>query len=102
MASSNDSNAQQGNFKTQLDKAAVDQRERDQDPKPNPIVEKIAEFIPAAGKVLAPKEKQPGEEQDEIPGPPDRPHHDDKIEEFVRDQHRSKMPGGDLSAVAQD
>lgn len=62
----------------------------------------VAEFIPAAGKVLAPKEKQPGEERDEIPGPPDRPHHDDKIEEFVRDQHRSKMPGGDLSAVAQD
>lgn len=62
----------------------------------------VAEFIPAAGKVLAPKEKSPGEERDEIPGPPDRPHHDHKIEEFVRDQHRSKMPGGDLSAVAQD
>ncbi|KAG8424569.1 hypothetical protein J3458_001346 [Metarhizium acridum] len=70
MASSNDSNSQQENFKTQLDRAAVDQRERDQDPKPNPIVEKIAEFIPAAGKVLEPKEK-PREERREIPGPPE-------------------------------
>lgn len=46
MASSNDSNAQQENFKTQLDKAAVDQRERDQDPKPNPIVEKSRQCVP--------------------------------------------------------
>ncbi|KHO00347.1 uncharacterized protein MAM_02270 [Metarhizium album ARSEF 1941] len=111
----NESDRQQETFKTQLDHAAADQRERDQDPKPNPIVEKsaqhvprqppswqgylttsvVTEFIPAAGKVLAPR-KKPGEDnQSEIPGPPDRPRHDGKIEEFVRDQHRSKVPGGD-------
>ncbi|OAQ64883.1 hypothetical protein VFPPC_13963 [Pochonia chlamydosporia 170] len=90
---------QQETFKTQLDKAAVDQRERESESKPNPIVEKITEYIPAAAKVLAPeKEKSP---ESHIPGPPERPHHDDKIEAFVRDQHASKAPGGDLDQVAQ-
>jgi hypothetical protein len=113
-------NAQPETFKAQLDKAAVEQRERDQEPKQNPIVEKsklecdagnewahyvliclVSEYIPAVGKVLAPK-AQPRKEPAQVPGPPDRPHHDGKIEEFVRDQHTSKMPGGDLDTIAQD
>lgn len=36
---------QQETFKTQLDKAAVDQRERESESKPNPIVEKSAQHL---------------------------------------------------------
>lgn len=61
----------------------------------------VTEFIPAASKVLGPKE-QPKEERPQIPGPPERPDHDHKIEEFVRDQHRSNMPGGEMNSLAQD
>lgn len=39
-------------------------------------------------------EHLPGEK---LPGPPDRPQHDTQIEEFVRNQHRSKTNGGLLS-----
>ncbi|OAA36290.1 hypothetical protein NOR_07635 [Metarhizium rileyi] len=100
MPSSNESNAQQeSTFKPQLDRAAVDQREREQDSKLNPIVEKITEFIPSAGKVLAPLEKPKPKELSEVPGPPERPQHDNKIEDFIRHQHRSTMPGGDLSTT---
>lgn len=48
--------------------------------------------MPAASKILggSKPEQQPQETaQSEVPGPPHRPDHDDKIEEFVRDQHRS-------------
>ncbi|KAK2591058.1 hypothetical protein QQS21_011254 [Conoideocrella luteorostrata] len=95
------SDAPENTFKDQLDKAAVEQRERDQDPKPHPVVEKITEFIPAASKILGPKE-HPKKDEPQPPGPPERPDHDPKIERFVRDQHRSKQPGGDLTEVTQD
>jgi len=43
------------------------------------------------GKMLG-KADEPGEPAatTEIEGPPNRPRHDPQIQEFVRDQHRSK------------
>ncbi|CAM1508099.1 Fc.00g049470.m01.CDS01 [Cosmosporella sp. VM-42] len=82
-------------FKDQLDRAATTSRTNSEPQKPNPIVEKIVEYVPPAAKILGVQEnKQANESKElEITGPPHRPHHDNKIEEFVRDQHRSK--GGD-------
>ncbi|KZZ98321.1 hypothetical protein AAL_02839 [Moelleriella libera RCEF 2490] len=103
MAAADNDNTTGGgdSFKPQLDQAAIDQRNRDADTKPNPIVEKITEFIPAASKILAPKEPATKQEAPPVPGPPERPAHDPQIEGFVREQHGSKQPGGDLSSVAQ-
>ncbi|TDZ13163.1 hypothetical protein C8035_v000114 [Colletotrichum spinosum] len=78
-------------FKEQLDQAAHDAREPDSPPKQNPIVEK------AAAKILG-----TNQEQDEsrnisrpgIPGPPERPYDDVQVEEFIRQQHRSKGEDG--------
>ncbi|GJN85689.1 hypothetical protein PLIIFM63780_009259 [Purpureocillium lilacinum] len=90
---------QQASFKEQLDRIAVASREGEQESKPNPIIEKITEYIPAASAILGGgSHQQPQEEtKPEIPGPPNRPDHDHKIEEFVRDQHRSNKGDGDLS-----
>ncbi|CEI69069.1 hypothetical protein FVEN_g4164 [Fusarium venenatum] len=85
---SENNNIKKETFKTQLDKAADNTREMENQ-KPNPIVEKITEYIPAAAKVL-PTGQSPPKEEDKPPGPPERPHHDHKIEDFVRDQHRSQ------------
>ncbi|KAG5919005.1 hypothetical protein E4U42_006631 [Claviceps africana] len=96
-----ESTRQDTTFKDQLDKAAVEQREREQPRKSNPIVEKstsVTEFIPAASKILGAKEPPKGE-QPSVTGPPERPDHDPSIETFVRDQHRSKQPGADANSV---
>ncbi|KAG6007204.1 hypothetical protein E4U21_006223 [Claviceps maximensis] len=95
IAPTDESNPHDTTFKDQLDKAAAEQREREQPSEPNPI------FIPAASKILGTKE-QPKKEQPSLPGPPERPVDDASIETFVRDQHRSKQPGGDMSSVAQE
>lgn len=108
-------------FKTQLDQAAVDERERQQPKQPNPIVEKseciprpvvgvatltllaVTEYIPAVSKIIGGKESEPPEpQQSNVPGPPNRPDHDHNIEEFVRDQHRSNKSSGDLGSIAKD
>ncbi|KAG6013503.1 hypothetical protein E4U54_006647 [Claviceps lovelessii] len=81
-----ESTPQDTTFKDQLDKAATEQ---------------LTEFIPAASKILGTKE-QPKQEKPSVPGPPERPVHDPSIATFVRDQHRSKQPGGDLDSVAQE
>jgi hypothetical protein len=60
----------------------------------------VTEYIPAVGKVLGtstPKKDTESPEPTDLPGPPERPTHDGSIEEFVRDQHRSKQPGDQLS-----
>jgi hypothetical protein len=48
--------------------------------------------------MLGGQEKQPEREVSpagkEMPGPPNRPEHDTQIEEFIRDQHRSKKVVG--------
>ena len=59
----------------------------------------VTEYVPAASKVLGgSKESEPHISTSEnIPGPPNRPDHDHKIEDFVRDQHRSKTKDGTLN-----
>jgi hypothetical protein len=52
----------------------------------------VSEYVPAVGKLLGKEEKKPEQKVEEVKpsGLPERPHHDTQIEEFVRDQHRSK------------
>ncbi|GJC93583.1 hypothetical protein ColKHC_02409 [Colletotrichum higginsianum] len=77
-------------FKQKLDQAAHDARKPDEESRPNPIIEK------AATKILG----NPQKEQEErvtrpgIPGPPERPYDDTQVEEFIRQQHRSKGEDG--------
>ncbi|CAG7565447.1 unnamed protein product [Fusarium equiseti] len=97
---SGNSNVQDEPFKKQLDKAADETREMENQ-KPNPIVEKITEYVPAAAKIL-PARQSPPKEEDKPPGPPERPHHDHKIEDFVRDQHRSQGLDGVLGNYPND
>ncbi|RSM16899.1 hypothetical protein CDV31_004237 [Fusarium ambrosium] len=92
--------AQQETFKEQLDKAAEDTRAAENQ-KPNPIVEKITEYVPAAAKIL-PGKQSPSRDEVKPGGPPERPDHDDKIEEFVRDQHRSQGTDGILGGSSSN
>ncbi|KAF4976061.1 hypothetical protein FZEAL_7239 [Fusarium zealandicum] len=94
----NNNEVQDQTFKEQLDQAAQDTREAENQ-KPNPIVEKITEYVPAAAKIL-PGTKSPPKEEVKPSGLPERPHHDHKIEDFVRDQHRSKGTDGILGPSA--
>ncbi|KAI0491200.1 hypothetical protein F4859DRAFT_460673 [Xylaria cf. heliscus] len=60
---------------------------------------KVAEYVPAASKLLGIENNQGQHEKTppkDLPGPPYRPEHDDHIAEFVREQHRSKKPDGSL------
>lgn len=63
---------------------------------PNPTV---SQYVPAVGKVLgtAEKKEESSKEETKIPGPPERPHHDTQIEEFIKDQHISKTDDGKLA-----
>ncbi|KJZ71885.1 hypothetical protein HIM_08730 [Hirsutella minnesotensis 3608] len=91
-------------FKEQLDRAAIESRQGSRErQKPNPIIDKITEYIPAAAKILGgPQQQQPAEAAPKPPGPPERPDHDHKIEDFVRDQHRSKNDKGLLVTSGND
>lgn len=97
---SENNNIKEESFKTQLDKAADNAHEMENQ-KPNLIVEKITEYVPAAAKIL-PARQSPPKEEDKPPGPPERPHHDHKIEDFVRDQHRSQGIEGVLGQASND
>ncbi|KAM0347939.1 hypothetical protein ACHAPU_004438 [Fusarium lateritium] len=88
-------------FKRQLDRAADSTRDMENQKPPNPIVEKITEYVPAAAKIL-PGRQSPPKEEDKPSGPPERPHHDDQIEDFVRDQHRSQGVDGTLREYPND
>ncbi|GKT40728.1 uncharacterized protein ColSpa_00909 [Colletotrichum spaethianum] len=92
-------------FKQQLDQAAHDARKSDDEPNQKSLIEKAHSnlpvslcvwYIPAATKILG----NPQEERDEkisrpgIPGPPERPYNDAQVEEFIRQQHRSKGENG--------
>ena len=91
-------------YKTRLDEAASSPNENfqqapSQDDKPEGtgavIVDKVSHIVPAVKKVLGredtssnpPPQSQGATKQPE--GPPNRPHHDPQIEEFIRDQHKS-------------
>ncbi|KAH6987800.1 hypothetical protein BKA56DRAFT_669403 [Ilyonectria sp. MPI-CAGE-AT-0026] len=94
----NPNGSQQETFKEQLDQAAEEARSKANE-KPNPIVEKITEYVPAAAKILGSHRSDPNTlNKPELPGPPERPHHDDKIEGFVREQHGSQGKDGLLGA----
>jgi hypothetical protein len=57
----------------------------------------VVEYVPAAAPILGvqtEKDKEQHQQQSDVPGPPERPDHDPSIEEFVRDQHRSKGDDG--------
>ncbi|KAH7165844.1 hypothetical protein EDB81DRAFT_780518 [Dactylonectria macrodidyma] len=88
---------QEETFKDQLDKAAAERRANLGNQKPNPIVEKITEYIPAATKILGSQNDPKQSDTSNVPGPPERPDHDDKIEGFVREQHRSNGDDGLLN-----
>ncbi|KAK3325867.1 hypothetical protein B0H66DRAFT_600004 [Apodospora peruviana] len=110
-SSANDKSAPQGEaseevnkYKVMLDEAATKGRhphgtyEENTENQSTGIVDKVAQYMPESisKKILGQHEK-PGEDQaskaptavDESV-PPKRPEHDEHIEEFVRDQHRSK------------
>lgn len=63
------------------------------------MAETVADYIPAAAKVLGTETKEEREERErkaaaerqavEASGAPERPHHDEQIEEFLKEQHKS-------------
>ncbi|KAI1256204.1 hypothetical protein MGN70_002366 [Eutypa lata] len=86
---------QQPTFKEQLDQAAHEARHprgKSEEAQPS-LVEKVTEYIPAAAKILGTDKTEEKTPAKDISGPPERPKHDGHIEEFVRDQHRSKRQG---------
>ncbi|KAL0943878.1 uncharacterized protein CTRU02_201765 [Colletotrichum truncatum] len=102
-------NVREMSFKQQLDQAAHDAREPDEPPKQNPIIEKdvwliqtfrkVTQYIPAAAKILGNPQEEKEEKKEKIsrpgiPGPPERPYDDAQVEEFIRQQHRSKGEDG--------
>ncbi|KAJ3566758.1 hypothetical protein NPX13_g7017 [Xylaria arbuscula] len=102
--SSPDSQSTQPPYKDQLTAAA---RAARHPPSASPdntsspgLLEKVADYIPGAAKVLGTGTEKNDQAQHEaaLPKPtsstPSRPEHDDHIAEFVRDQHRSKRVEG--------
>ncbi|RKU42461.1 hypothetical protein DL546_004128 [Coniochaeta pulveracea] len=87
--------ASPNDYKTQLDKRAegtIKKAVEDSEQKSEGLLDKVSEYVPVVGKLLGKEEKKPEPKLEEVKpsGPPLRPHHDTQIEEFVRDQHRSK------------
>ncbi|KAK8101611.1 hypothetical protein PG999_011985 [Apiospora kogelbergensis] len=89
------------NFKEILDKKAFEARHpnagKDEEPtlvekgkskeSDNAVVEHCMLTYATVTETAAEEKKS---EPESTPGPPERPHHDVNIEEFVREQHRSK------------
>ncbi|KAH8125538.1 hypothetical protein ACSS6W_009173 [Trichoderma asperelloides] len=96
-----DSPPQAPPFKEQLDQKADESRAREHGSGGESIIEtvvhKISQAIPAQMHVLGgsnPDGKVEDEAEAEAEaGPPHRPENDVQIEEFVREQHRSKFAG---------
>ncbi|KAI1861240.1 uncharacterized protein JN550_011062 [Neoarthrinium moseri] len=83
-------------FKEQLDhkaRVARDPNYGKEEPQPT-LLEKVTEYVPQVGNILgtgAQKKEDEGRKVPEsIPGPPHRPDHDLQVEEFLKEQHRSK------------
>lgn len=120
--STGDEQEQTKTYKEQLDEAAVKATtsqgdNANQDGVVNKVVEKgenlkclcdekstdfglqqVSEYVPAVGKVLGQENKDtPPETESKVPGPPELPHHATQVEEFVRDQHRSRIEDGKVS-----
>ncbi|KAK1778364.1 hypothetical protein QBC45DRAFT_164689 [Copromyces sp. CBS 386.78] len=93
-------------YKPQLDEIAEQKwKGPEEQPQQSGIVDKISEYVPASvsEKIGLGKKQQQKPEQQEAEEPkedfsavpPHRPHHDEQIQEFLRDQHRSKELLGD-------
>ncbi|KAJ4389176.1 hypothetical protein N0V93_006639 [Gnomoniopsis smithogilvyi] len=93
----------QKTYKEQLDEAASKPKTLEGDSANqggvvNKVIGKVTEYVPAAGKVLGQGHNEaPSETESKVPGPPDLPHHETQVEEFVRDQHRSRKEDGKLA-----
>ncbi|KAI6090959.1 hypothetical protein F4821DRAFT_13436 [Hypoxylon rubiginosum] len=80
------------NFKDKLDRAAENARNPKEKSGQPSLAEKVTKYLPPVAKLLGigdTRKRQPKSPQS-VPGPPERPHDDRHIEEFVRDQHKSK------------
>ncbi|KAI1422978.1 hypothetical protein F5Y12DRAFT_716756 [Xylaria sp. FL1777] len=88
----------QATFKDRLDEAAKEAGQpasvHDKSSSSS-LMEKVAEYIPAASRTKNGQEQHEAPPSRELAGPPDRPEHDGHIAEFVRQQHRSKKLDGD-------
>ncbi|KAI1170129.1 hypothetical protein F4777DRAFT_137274 [Nemania sp. FL0916] len=89
------SQSEQDVLKSRLDQAARDARQpTSSQTATNPnLIEKAASKLLGVGLS---QEQQDKTSPKDLAGPPNRPEHDDHIAEFVREQHRSKNPGGDI------
>ncbi|KAJ4302181.1 hypothetical protein N0V88_002317 [Collariella sp. IMI 366227] len=79
-------------YKAKLDEAAERVKSPPQQDQNSGIIDKVSQYVPAAvGKMLGKEEKEAEPSPETRPsGPPNRPHHDTQIEEFIKDQHQSK------------
>ncbi|KAK4458850.1 hypothetical protein QBC42DRAFT_299914 [Cladorrhinum samala] len=93
-------------YKPQLDSRA-EESFSPKPPSPNEepsLVEKVSKKVPIIGTLLgstSESEQQQQQAQKQEPQispnePPVRPHHDTQIEEFIKDQHRSKPVAGEV------
>ena len=59
-------------------------------------VETVKQYIPSVATILGGQDQEAENTAGNLPpsGPPERPHHDVHIEEFVREQHKSKRDDG--------
>ncbi|KAI0525720.1 hypothetical protein F5B22DRAFT_357320 [Xylaria bambusicola] len=62
------------------------------------LIEKVAEYVPGVANFVGTgkSNNEQAAPSRHLSGPPTRPHHDDHIADFVRDQHRSKKLDGNL------
>ncbi|KAK7724985.1 hypothetical protein SLS63_008387 [Diaporthe eres] len=77
-------------YKEQLDEAAIKVKDPQSGANEGGVIGQVVE------KGTDHKDESSREET-KVPGPPERPHHDTQIEEFIKDQHRSKTDDGKLS-----
>ncbi|PON26923.1 hypothetical protein TGAM01_v204424 [Trichoderma gamsii] len=88
---------EQLDFKQQLDQKADESRNRDNgnggESFIESVVHKISQAIPATVPILGGSNPEGKVEDEGAAGPPNRPQNDVQIEEFVREQHRSKLVG---------
>jgi hypothetical protein len=84
-------------YKAKLDEAANQEKSSSQEQQGGGIVDKVSQYVPTVGRILGAQEPDQGREpspEKNVSGPPNRPENDAQIEEFLRDQHRSKKVVG--------
>ncbi|GAP89066.1 hypothetical protein SAMD00023353_0902830 [Rosellinia necatrix] len=95
------SKPEQTTFKDRLDQAAREARQATGNGRSDTpgLMQKVAEHVPPVSKLSGLVKGSQGQHENtapkNLPGPPNRPEHDDQIAEFVREQHRSKRSDGD-------